>query len=104
MTIEIRGYAGDSRDECLMVCSGLGVTEDAMPLGDEVCGGNTHDAITVETSGMAMESKYGKANRVRVMDRGMVSRDNVQFIRQRGGSYIVGTPKAMLRQFEQYLR
>src|SRR4030042_1092149 len=75
-----------------------------MPLGLAGGDGMTHDAITVETSGMAMESKYGKANRVRVMDRGMVSRDNVQFIRQRGGSYIVGTPKAMLRQFEQYLR
>jgi transposase len=51
----------------------------------------------------AMESKYGRANRVWVLDRGMVSEDNLRFVRQRGGSYIVGTPKAMLRQFEQYL-
>ena len=50
-----------------------------------------------------MESKYGKANRIWVMDRGMVSEDNLRFVRQRGGSYIVGTPKAVLRQFEQYL-
>jgi len=33
----------------------------------------------------------------------MVSEDNLRFVRQRGGSYIVGTPKAMLRQFERYL-
>jgi transposase len=51
----------------------------------------------------AIEKKYGRANRVWVMDRGMVSEANLQFIRDRGGSYIVGTPKAMLRQFEQYL-
>jgi len=47
--------------------------------------------------------KNGKANRIWVMDRGTVSQDNLRFVRQRGGSYIVGTPKAMLRQFEQYL-
>jgi len=87
----------------LQVCIGLVVTDDGMPLGYEVFDGNTHDSKTVETIVRAMESKYGKANRIWVMDRGMVSQDNLQFVRQRGGSYIVGTPKAMLRQFEQYL-
>ncbi len=98
-----RGYSRDSRPDCLQVCIGLVVTDDGMPLGYEVFDGNTHDSKTVETIVMAMESKYGKANRVWVMDRGMVSEDNLRFVRQRGGSYIVGTPKAMLRQFEQYL-
>jgi hypothetical protein len=51
----------------------------------------------------AMENKYGQANRIWVMDRGMVSEDNLKFLRQRNGSYIVGTPKALLRQFEQHL-
>jgi transposase len=37
------------------------------------------------------------------MDRGMVSEKNLAFLRARGGSYIVGTPKAMLKQFEQHL-
>jgi transposase len=50
-----------------------------------------------------IEAKYGRANRVWVMDRGMVSEANLAFIRERGGSYIVGTPKAMLRQFERHL-
>lgn len=98
-----RGYSRDSRPDCLQVCIGLVVTDDGMPLGYEVFDGNTHDSKTVETIVRAMESKYGKANRIWVMDRGMVSQDNLQFVRQRGGSYIVGTPKAMLRQFEQYL-
>jgi hypothetical protein len=44
---------------------------------------------TVEIIVTAMESKYGKAHRIRVMDRGMVSEDNLQFVRQRSGSYIV---------------
>jgi transposase len=72
-------------------------------LGYEVFDGNTHDSKTVEGIVGAMESKYGRANRIWVMDRGMVSEQNLRFVRGRGGSYIVGTAKAMLRQFERYL-
>jgi transposase len=98
-----RGYSRDSRPDCLQVCIGLVVTTDGIPLGYEVFDGNTNDSKTVETIVAAMEAKYGRANRVWVMDRGMVSEDNLEFLRGRGGSYIVGTPKAMLRQFEQHL-
>jgi len=98
-----RGYSRDSRPDCLQVCIGLVVTTDGMPLGYEVFEGNTHDSKTVEQIVLAMESKYGHANRIWVLDRGMVSEDNLRFVRQRGGSYIVGTPKARLRKFAPYL-
>jgi hypothetical protein len=98
-----RGYSRDCRPDCVQVCIGLVVTTDGMPLGYEVFDGNTHDSTTVEEIVEAMEAKYGRANRVWVMDRGMVSEKNLAFIRGRGGSYIVGTPKAMLRQFGRYL-
>ena len=98
-----RGYSRDSRSDCPQVCIGLIVTEGGMPLGYEVFDGNTSDSKTVQQMVEEIEKKYGRANRVWVMDRGMVSEENLQFIRERGGSYIVGTPKAMLRQFEQYM-
>jgi len=98
-----RGHSRDNRPDCPQVCIGLVVTTDGIPLGYEVFDGNTHDSRTVETLVESMEKKYGKANRVWVMDRGMVSEKNLAFLRGRGGSYIVGTPKAMLRQFEQHL-
>jgi len=98
-----RGYSRDSRPDCLQVCIGLVVTTDGIPLGYEVFAGNRHDSTTVEEIVEAMERKYGRANRVWVMDRGMVSEENLKFLRQRNGQYIVGTPKAMLRQFEEYL-
>jgi transposase len=97
------GYSRDGRPDCLQVCIGLVVTTDGIPLGYEVFDGNTHDSKTVETIIKAMESKYGRANRIWVLDRGMVSEENLKFIRKRGGCYIVGTPKAMLKRFEQYL-
>ena len=98
-----RGYSRDSRPDCLQVCIGLVVTTDGVPLGYEVFDGNTHDSTTVETIVQAMEAKYGRANRIWVMDRGMVSEANLAFLRKRGASYIVGTPKAMLRRFQQHL-
>jgi transposase len=98
-----RGYSRDNRPDCLQVCIGLVVTTDGIPLGYEVFAGNRNDATTVEEIVEAMEKKYGRANRVWVMDRGMVSEENLRFLRQRNGQYIVGTPKAMLRQFEEYL-
>jgi transposase len=98
-----RGYSRDQRPDCLQVCIGLVVTDDGIPLGYEVFAGNRNDATTVEEIVEAMEKKYGRANRVWVMDRGMVSEANLKFLRSRGGQYLVGTPKAMLRQFEEHL-
>ena len=98
-----RGYSRDCRPDCLQVCLGLVVTDEGMPIGYEVFAGNTHDSKTVEQIVTSMEVKYGRANRVWVMDRGMVSEDNLRFIRARQGSYIVGTPKSMLKRFEQHL-
>ena len=85
------------------MCIGLVVTTDGMPLGYEVFDGNKNDSKTVPSMVEDMEAKYGRANRIWVMDRGMVSEANLKFLRERNGSYIVGTPKAMLRQFEQHL-
>lgn len=98
-----RGYSRDARPDCKQVCIGLVVTTDGIPLGYEVFAGNTNDSRTVATIVQAMEDKYGQAHRIWVMDRGMVSEDNLQLLRQRGSAYIVGTPKALLRPFEQYL-
>jgi transposase len=98
-----RGYSRDGRPQCLQVCIGLVVTPEGFPLGYEVFPGNRNDAKTVEEIVLAMEKKYGRARRVWVMDRGMVSEANLEFLRARDGQYIVGTPKAMLRRFEQHL-
>ncbi len=98
-----RGYSRDSRPDRPQVCIGLVVTRDGLPLGYEVFAGNRHDSTTVQEIVLAMEAKHGRAGRIWVMDRGMVSEVNLQFLRRRDGHYIVGTPKAMLRSFESHL-
>jgi transposase len=98
-----RGYSRDGRPDCLQVLIGLVVTDDGFPLGYELCAGNRNDSTTVDEMVTAMEQKYGQANRVWVMDRGMVSEENIARLHRSKASYIVGTPKAMLRRFESEL-
>jgi transposase len=98
-----RGYSRDHRPDCKQVNIALVVSRQGLPLGYEIFEGNRHDATTVEEMVKAIEKKYGKASRVWVMDRGMTSEDNVEFLKQEGRRYILGTPKSMLKRFEQDL-
>jgi transposase len=50
-----------------------------------------------------MEGRYGKADRVWVMDRGMVSEENVKFLAEGGRRYVVGTPRSLLKRYEKEL-
>ena len=61
------------------------------------------EGLFVQQIVQKVEEQHGKLNRIWVMDRGNVSEANLSFIRQRGGRYIVGTPKAMLRQVQGHL-
>ena len=98
-----RGYSRDNRSDCKQVCIGLVCTPEGLPLSYEVFAGNRADVTTVEDIVRMMEEKYGAAERVWVMDRGMTSEANIAFLRQRKALYIVGTPKSELRHFEATL-
>jgi transposase len=98
-----RGYSRDHRPDCKQVCIGLVVSKCGMPLGYELFAGNRHDSTTVQEIVTTMERRYGKADRIWVMDRGMVSQENIELLKQDHRRYIIGTPKAMLRQFEAEL-
>jgi transposase len=98
-----RGYSRDARGDCKQVCIGLVCTPDGLPLNYEVFAGNRTDVTTVEEIVAKMEERFGQAERIWVMDRGMVSEKNIAFLRARQARYIVGTPKAQLRAFEAEL-
>jgi len=95
-----RGYSRDHRGDCKQVCIGLVVTKDGFPLGYEVFSGNRTDVTTVEEIVEAMERRYGKANRIWVMDRGMASSDNFEFLNEEDRRYIVGANRGQLKKYE----
>jgi len=94
-----RGHSRDHRPDCKQVCLALVVTRDGMPLGYEVFAGNRTDVTTVEDIVEAMEARYGLAQRIWVMDRGMTSQDNLDWLRETGRRYLVGTPKSELKKW-----
>ena len=94
-----RGHSRDHRPDCKQVCLALVVTRAGMPLGYEVFAGNRTDVTTVEEIVTAMEARYGVAQRIWVMDRGMTSEDNLAWLRETGRRYLVGTPKSELRKW-----
>src|SRR5713226_5259656 len=94
-----RGHSRDHRPDCKQVCLALVVTREGMPLGYEVFAGNRTDVTNVEDIVAAMEARYGVAQRIWVMDRGMTSQDNLEWLRETGRRYLVGTPKSELRKW-----
>lgn len=98
-----RGYSRDNRPDCVQVCIGLVASVEGLPLAFEVFDGNRTDVTTVEEMVDLMQNKYGQAERVWVMDRGMVSEENIESLQNCGARYLVGTPKSMLRKFEHEL-
>ena len=96
-----RGYSRDSRPDCPQICIGLVATREGLPIAFEIFDGNRPDVTTTEEMVRIMEVKYGQANRIWVMDRGMVSEENLEYMREVGARYVVGTHKAMLKKFER---
>ncbi len=98
-----RGHSRDHRPDCKQVCIGLVVSRCGMPLGYEVFAGNRNDVTTLAEIVETMERRYGRAERIWVTDRGMVSEENIAFLRQQQRQYLVGTPKSMLKRFQREL-
>jgi transposase len=98
-----RGYSRDKRQDCKQVLIALVVTKEGIPLGYEVFDGNRNDSTTVEEIVEKMENCYGRSDRIWVMDRGMTSEDNIEYLKTGNRRYIIGTPKSELKKFEKEL-
>jgi transposase len=98
-----RGYSRDHRPDCEQLVLALIVNSDGFPFSYELFDGNRADVSTVEAILRTVERKHGKARRVWIFDRGVVSEENLVAIRKRGGQYLVGTARSKLKQFEQQL-
>jgi transposase len=94
-----RGYSRDHRPDCKQVNIALVVTRGGLPLGYELFAGNRTDVTTVQEIVETMEERYGKAERIWVMDRGMTSRKNLAWLQATGRRYLIGTPRAELTKW-----
>lgn len=97
------GYSRDKRPDCVQVVIALIVTPEGFPVAYEVMDGNTSDKKTLPDFVKAIETQYGKAHRVWVMDRGIPTEEQLEAMRnaQTKVSYLVGTPKGRLTALEK---
>lgn len=98
-----RGYSRDHRADCKQVVLALVVTPDGFSLYHEVFAGNTNDATAFPTIVETMEKRFGSARRVWVVDRGIASAKNIAYLKEHRQSYLVGTPRSQLTEFEAEL-
>ena len=99
------GYSRDKRSDCVQVVIALIVTPDGFPIAYEVLPGNTADKTTLRQFLLKIETQYGKAERVWVMDRGIPTEEVLKEMRASDPPvyYLVGTPKGRLTKLERAL-
>ena len=95
------GYSRDKRGDCRQVVIALILTPEGFPLSYEVLAGNTADSTTLSAFLDRIEQRYGRANRIWVMDRGIPTEESLAKMRDMGASYLVGTPKGRLSRLER---
>lgn len=99
------GYSRDKRSDCVQVVVALVVTPEGLPLAYEMFPGNTADKTTLRNMLGLIQQRYGRAERIWVMDRGIPTEAVLAELRQSDPkvSYLVGTPKGRLTQLEKEL-
>src|SRR5271167_437588 len=97
------GYSRDKRPDCKQVVIALIVTPAGLPLAYEVMAGNTSEKTTLRGFLDRIESLYGKARRVWLMDRGIPTEALLREIRtsRQDTFYLVGTSRAKVKQYEK---
>ncbi len=99
-----RGYSRDHRSDCKQVVLALVLSREGFPLAHRTWAGNTQDLQTVKTIVNDIEARFGKTNRVWVMDRGMISKDSLAFLSQPGRRYLLSTRRHALNKFQAHLQ
>jgi len=96
------GYSRDKRPDCVQVVIALIVTPEGFPLAYAVMPGNTADKTTLKAFLEKIQTQYGQAERIWIMDRGIPTEAVLEQMRQSDPPvfYLVGTPKGRLSKLE----
>lgn len=99
------GYSRDKRGDCVQVIIALVVTPEGLPLAYEMLPGNTADKTTLRDMLATIRRRYGEAERIWVMDRGIPTEAILAELRAAAApvKYLVGTPKGRLTRYEAAL-
>ncbi len=99
------GHSRDKRSDCVQLVIALIITPEGFPLAYEVLAGNVTDNRTLRLFLRQIERRYGKAERIWLMDRGIPTEETLAQLRRSTPPvrYLVGTPKGRLSTLEAAL-
>jgi transposase len=97
------GYSRDHRPDCKQIVLALVVTREGFPLAHYTLSGNKKDVQTVQHVVKEIERRFGRSRRVWVLDRGMISEENVTFLSEPGRCYLISARRSELASFQDEL-
>jgi len=96
------GLSRDYRKDRLQLLLALAVTKEGFPFYWEVLPGGLHDSVTVKEVVASFKRKFQLKNVILVMDKGMVSQENLKFLEEQNFSYIVTIPRNQVKTLPDF--
>lgn len=96
------GYSRDEKPRQRQLLVGV-VMVNGWPIAHHVFPGNETDAATVRRVVQDLERRFGLKRVVFVGDRGMVTTDNINWLRQQGHGYLVGLHRRRREEICRYI-
>ena len=97
-TLGHRGYNKDHRPDLNQIVVGALINDRGRPICCEMWPGNTADVVTLVPQADRFRKRFGIRNICVVADRGMVSHENLESLKEKGISYILGARMRLVKE------
>ena len=99
------GYSRDHRPDRIQIEIGLVIDKNGIPIYHEVFEGNISDRKTYQGVVNNMKKKFKIEKLIFISDKGMLNKDNIEFISSLGYEYIISQSiRNGFKEFESYLK
>ena len=99
-----RGYSRDKRFDCKQIVIGLVVTREGLPVSWRVFEGNRLDLKTLDEMVDDLKNRFHVQRCIWVSDAGLLSKENLNVLRQSGYDYILGAGSGTYREVKKALK
>lgn len=96
------GLSRDYRKDRLQLLLALGITRQGFPFYWKVLQGGLHDSVTLKEVAASLKKRFKIGNTILVMDKGIVSQDNLDFLEKERFRYIITIPRNQVKNLPDF--
>ncbi len=96
------GLSRDHRKDRPQLLLALAITKEGFPFYWKVLPGDLHDSLTVKEAVTSLKKRFQLKDIILVMDKGMVSEDNLKFLEEEGFFYIVTIARSSVKKLSSF--